>query len=115
MKKEMFDEIYLEQDGKTPCRIKLTYYLLTDSVSEEYCDLKVYGVEIDKAEEDRCGRKNREKKIIGDLFFKKNEALEFLRKICDNKVMPMGLKYVVNDYIGERIQLSDREKSIEGA
>lgn len=108
MKKELFDEIYVDKTEEIPCRTKLTYYLLTDSVSEEYCDLKVYGVEIDKT--DDAVKKNRERKIIGDLFFKKNEALSFLRKICDNKVTPIDLKYVVNEYVGERIKLSDTEK-----
>ena len=110
MKKELFGEICIENEENVPCRVKLTYYLLTDSVSEEYCDLKVYGVEIDKEEKARNGLGFREKKIVKDLFFKREEAVAFLQKIYENKVLPMGLKCVINDYIGERIQLYNAEK-----
>ncbi len=110
MKKELFGEICMGNEKDVPCRIKLTYYLLTDSVSEEYCDLKVYGVEIDKEEKERNGLWFKEKKIVKDLFFKREEAVTFLQKIYESKVVPMGLRYVINDYIGEQIQLCNTEK-----
>lgn len=108
MKKELFEEVYIKANEEIAYDIKLTYYLLTDSVSEEYCDLKVYGVEIDKSGKKPNGRNDCEKKIIGDLFFRKSEAEDFLRKISAGKVTPMGLKYVISDYIGERIQACEQ-------
>ncbi len=95
--RELFKSISVT--GDSGVLDKLTYYLLTDSVSEEFCDLKVYGVEIDKVSE-----KKSEKKIIPDLFFDKSEAEEFLRKISDNKVTPTQLKYEVSRCIDERLQ-----------
>lgn len=108
MKKEFFSEI-LVKDGN--CRQDLTYYILTDSVSEEYCDLIVYGVEIDRETTYIDGKTERDKKIITDLFFVKEEAEEFLRKISDNRVTPTRLKYAVRDYIGEQLQ-SKNVKSV---
>ncbi|MBO5059811.1 MAG: hypothetical protein J6C82_02695 [Clostridia bacterium] len=105
MKKEFFDEMCIEVTENIPYTMKLTYYLLTDSVREEFCDLNVYGVEIDKESRFKNGKIEREKKIIGDLFFRKGEAEEFLRRISDNQVTPMGLKDVISDYIGERLHL----------
>lgn len=107
MKKELFKEVLIKAGEELSYDMKLTYYLLTDSVSEEYCDLKVYGVEIDKVAEKKNGKRDCEKKIIKDLFFRKNEAMDFLEKIARNKVTPMGLKYVVNEYIGEQIQVCE--------
>lgn len=109
MKKELFREVTVE-NGEGHDGMKLTYYLLTDSVSEEYCDLKVYGVEIDKEEKKINGNAFVEKKIIKDLFFDKNEAVDFLRGICEKKVIPMQLKYIINDYIGKKVQFYNTEK-----
>lgn len=110
MKKELFKEVYVGKREDSHIDVTLTYYLLTDSVSEEYCDLKVYGVEIDKEEKKMNSTALVEKKIIKDLFFKKRDAVDFLREICENKVMPMELKYAIDDYIGDKVQFYNTEK-----
>ncbi|MBR4172926.1 MAG: hypothetical protein IKR46_00980 [Clostridia bacterium] len=100
MLRELFDEIIIDAE-KT--RIKLTYYMITDSVREEYCDLKVYGAEIDKEEffsENVC---ERESKMIKNLFFRKAEAEEFLKKLSSGSVTPMGLMSAVTEHINEQI------------
>ena len=97
MKKEVYDEIVIKAESGED--IRLTYYLLTGAVSQEYCDLEVYGVEIDK--EHILG--GMEKKQIKNLFFKRSEAIDFLKKIARNKVTPMELKYVIKEYIADRI------------
>lgn len=99
MKKEFYDEIIIKDDGGCGDDFRLTYYLLTGAVSQEYCDLEVYGVEIDK--EILSG--GREKKQIKNLFFKRSEAIDFLKKISRNRVTPMELKYVIKEYIDDRI------------
>ena len=106
LKKELFYEVYIDELGES---VKLTYFLLSDNVSEEYCDLKVYGVEIDK-EEIKKGARLVERKIEKELFFEKSEVIKFLQNISQKKVMPRGLKYVINDYIGKRVQLYNAEK-----
>ena len=102
MKKEFFSEVTIVQDGN--CEQVLTYYLLTGCVSEEYCDLMVYGVEIDREIRQGGKKRERDKKVIPDLFFVKGEAEEFLQKISDKKVAPTDLKYAVREYIGEKLQ-----------
>lgn len=104
MQKDFFDELITEIKGITACTQRLTYYLLTSCVSEEYCDLKVYGVEIDRVTEYADGKRECDKKIISDLFFSREEAETFLERIFKNGVTPIGLKNAVHDYIGERLQ-----------
>lgn len=99
MKKELFDELLID-DEELPQKIKLTYYMITDSVREEYCDLKVYGVEIAK-EELASGKK--ESKIIKNLFFRHSEAEDFLKKLVRCSVTPMGLMPAVSEHINEQI------------
>lgn len=102
MKKEIYDEIVVRADADIPEDIRLTYYLLTGAVGGDYCDLEVYGVEIDK--ELLSGKSaGREKKQIKNLFFKRSEAVGFLKKISENRVTPMELKYVIKEYIDDRI------------
>ena len=104
MKKEFFDNVTVRVEDDVPYDMKLTYYLLTDAVSEEYCDLNVYGVEIEK--EVTSGRHaGIERKMIKDLFFKKCEAIKFLTKITENSVTPTELKYVIKDYVCQQINV----------
>lgn len=105
MKKELFDTVTVKVDSDTSYDMKLTYFLLTCSVSEEYSDLKVYGVEIDKEALTNGKEAGVEKKMIKNLFFKKTEAMAFLEKICRNRVTPIELKYVIKDHILEQINV----------
>ncbi len=107
MKKEFFNKTVIKD--KADRQQMLTYYLLTGCVSEEYCDLVVYGAEIDREIMHPDGKVERDKKIIPDLFFVKDEAEEFLQKIFDKKITPTGLKYAVRDYIGEKLQTKNVE------
>lgn len=97
--RELFKTVSITSNKNSANTIQLTYYLLTDSVSEEFCDLKVYGVEIDKVSEQKS-----EKKIIPDLFFTKGEAEDFLQRISDRNVTPTELKYEVSKYIDDRLR-----------
>ena len=104
MKREFFDEIIIDMAEDTPHQMKLTYYMLVDSVREEYCDLKVYGAEIDKEDIFSGGVRENESKIIKNLFFRHSEAEAFLKKLVRAKVTPMGLMPAVSEHIGERIK-----------
>ena len=103
MQKEFYGQSYVEVKEEPPYTMKLTYYLLSDNVSEKYCTLKVYGAEIDKEDIFTDGTHRRECKIIRDLFFKRDEAENFIIKLSENLVTPMGLKDVLNEYIEEKI------------
>ena len=98
MQKECYKKVEIADD----CNMELTYYLLTDSVREEYCDLKVYGAEIQK----NCPLDGEtENKAIKNLFFRRSEAENFLEKLARNRVTPMGLISAVSEHIGEQLQL----------
>lgn len=102
MEKEFFDKImFFDGDG---CETTLTYYLLKGSISEEFCDLMVYGAQIDREKQFLNGKTERDKKIIHDLFFVKSEAEEFLKMIADKRITPTELKFAVHKYIGERLK-----------
>ena len=107
MEKEFFDRIELMQG--TPHSITLTYYLLESNIGEEYCDLKIYGVLVEKESTSKSGRKILEKKSIPDLFFTKWDAKLFLERIFEQRIMPIDLKYAVKPYIEEQMGL----KSVE--
>ena len=101
MRKEFFKRVDIMKD--TPNMITLKYYLLEDNISEEYCDLKIYGVLVEKETVSKKGRILTEKKSIPDLFFTKGETRLFLEKICEEKITPIHLKYAVKPYIKECI------------
>ena len=107
MEKEFFKRIEILKDTKN--RITLTYYLLEGNISEEYCDLKIYGVLVEKEVMSKSGRIMREKKSIPDLFFTKGETKMFLERISKEKVMPIDLKYAVKPYVDEQIRLKTVE------
>jgi len=104
-KREKYREILVGTDDDVPKNMRLTYYLLTDNVREEYCDLKVYGAEIDKENVFDGEESENESKTIKNLFFRKQEAESFLDKLARNQVTPMGLKSAVTEHIGEQIKL----------
>ncbi|MDD6214246.1 MAG: DUF6514 family protein [Firmicutes bacterium] len=105
MEKEFFGEAKVKVEDDVAYEMRLAYYITVTSVSEEYCDLKFYGVEIDKEACYADGSKETEKKMLDDLFFNKNECRMFVQKLLDNEVTPIGLKYVVREYIGEKIHI----------
>ena len=86
LEKEFFKRIEILKDTKN--RITLTYYLLEGNISEEYCDLKIYGVLVEKEVMAKSGRIMREKKSIPDLFFTKNEAKMFLPDLANDAPLP---------------------------
>lgn len=107
MERKFFDEVLVDNYEGSGAVMRLTYYLLTSPVSEEHCDLLVYGAEIDMHTVFENGASEREKKIIRELFFKKSDAEEFLGMIAENVVTPMGLKHAVEEYVDKKMKIID--------
>ena len=107
LKQEFFNRIEIMKD--TPHSITLTYYLLESNISEEYCDLKIYGVLVEKESTTKNGRKVRERKSIPDLFFTKGDAKQFLERIYEQRIMPIDLKYAVKPYVEEQMGIRNVE------
>ena len=104
MRKEYFDRVTVQVEDEQAHEMTLTYYLLTSNVKEDCGDFCVYGVEVQKESTNNSPINGAERKVIRDLFFKKSEAIEFLRLISKGCVTPIGLKYVVKDYVYDKIQ-----------
>lgn len=78
---------------------ELEYYLIPEKISEAYCDLVSYGVKVKKTSYFEGGGKTVETKQINNVFYRKNEAEEFIKLILRNSVTPVTLRDVVEDYI----------------
>ncbi len=99
----MNDEIHYGKmsiggSGKTT----LDYYLIRESVSD-YCDLIRYGVKVVKTVVECGGGKTVESKQINNIFYREPEADNFIRLIMRNRVTPISLMDVVEDYIIDTI------------
>lgn len=105
----MEDEIFY---GRTEIKGKhtseLEYYLIPENISKAYCDLMCYGVKVKKTTYSDGGGKTVETKQINNVFYRKNEAEEFIRLILKNSVTPVTLRDVVEDYIAESIDRAKR-------
>ena len=109
LQKEFYGQSFVDITEESQYTMKLTYFLLIDNVREKYCDLKVYGAEIDRENIYPNGKRRRECKIIRDLFFKRTEAEDFVKCLYNNLVTPIGFKNVLSDYIDEKISLLSYE------
>lgn len=103
MQKELVDEVVIDLEDESPRQIKLAYYMITDNIREEYCDLKVYGAEIEKTEIFAGNVCEKESKMMKNLFFRYSEADGFLKKLVTGKVTPMGLVSAVSEHINEQM------------
>ncbi len=100
----MNDEIFY---GRMRVRAKneilLDYYLIRESIRDDYCDLSSYGAKVIQTMYEEGGGKTVESKEISNIFYKSEDADKFIKLIMKNKVMPVTLMDVVEDYIIEDI------------
>ena len=87
--------------------INLEYFLLEDELEIENYTLKSYGIEIKKT---ICSdfRDLSEVKQIPNVFFRKKEAVSFLKSLCEGGVTPTSLAGILEDYISESIHEKNR-------
>lgn len=105
MEEILYDRKTVEVDDERYCKMVLSYYLIEEEIAVEYCELKSYGVEVRKTAHFADEHTEKECKRISNLFFNRSEAEQFLEKIARNKVTPIGLKDVVEDYAGKQVQI----------
>lgn len=86
--------------GKTRLEnAEIEYYLISNRIGGEYCDLMSYGIKIIKTVNFFGGGKTVETKQINNIFYNIDDAERFLKLIKRNKVTPVSLPDVVEDYI----------------
>ncbi len=101
----MNDEIYYGRiSAVMPCETTLDYYLIREKIGEDYCDLIRYGVRVVKTVIESGGGKTVESKQINNIFYSEDDADNFLRLIMRNRVTPVSLMDVVEDYIIDTVR-----------
>ena len=89
MKKTFIREINLS-------RFKLEYYIIENQINTTNGALYFhsYGIEIIKREEDIT-----ETKRIMNIVYSEEKALNLVQVLANNKVTPMSMEEIINDYI----------------
>jgi len=77
----------------------LEYYLNEEYLCEQFSDLKRYGITIVKTSVYPDKKKTEERKTINDIFYKKEDACNFLDILIKTTVTPLSFQDVVEDYI----------------
>lgn len=85
----------------------LDYYIIPESISADYCDLKCYGIKIEKTTLYEGGGKIIETKQINNVFYRENDVNEFIARAVLQKIEPNALRLFMEKYITESL---DRAK-----
>lgn len=88
--------------------IFLDYFIIPESISADYCDLKCYGIKIQKTTIYEGGGKIVESNQINNVFYRSKDANDFLDHIVTKKVLPCNLRTEVENYIVESIDRAKR-------
>lgn len=82
---------------------RIDYYL----IESRYRDVKngvctyVFGVEIEKVSLDEFSIENVQKNCVPDLSVSREKVIEFLYMLAENDVLPVSLKDIAEDFVGE--------------
>ena len=88
--------------------IFLDYFIIPESISADYCDLKCYGIKIQKTTIYEGGGKIVESNQINNVFYRSKDANDFLDHKKKKKVLPCNLRTEVENYIVESIDRAKR-------
>ena len=83
--------------------MRIEYYLIPEKISQDYTDLMRYGVKIKMTSLFDGGGRAEEIKQITNVFYRLSDAEDFIRLLIRNKVTPVSLRDVVEDYIIESL------------
>lgn len=79
------------------------YYIIPESISADYCDLKCYGIKIQKTVIYSGGGKMVESRQLNNVFYKYGDAEDFLKNAIKCNASPSQLNECVEKYIIESI------------
>ena len=102
-------KLYGKAEIVTKERIELEYYIVSERIGFENCNLMSYGIRVKKTAFYDGGGKSVEMNQINNVFYRKEDAEEFMDIIIRNKVTPVTLRDVVEDYIVESIASARRQ------
>ena len=95
--------LYKSLKKESEVYICLDYYIIPESISADYCDLKCYGIKIEKTTVYAGGGKIVESKQVNNIFYRYKDATEFSDTIIKKRIEPQGLRDIVENYIIESI------------
>ena len=103
--------LYKSLKKESEVYICLDYYIIPESISADYCDLKCYGIKIEKTTVYAGGGKIVERRYtakiagweIDNIFYRYKDATEFSDVIIKKRIEPQGLRDIVENYIIESI------------
>lgn len=99
----MDNEILYGSISKEETGIVLDYYIIPENISADYCDLKCYGIKIEKTTVFEGGGKIVESKQINNVFYRESDSEKFVDEIISKKCEPAFLREAVEKYIVESI------------
>ena len=97
--KQLYGRVIEKAGGEIDYDLTLEYYLNHESIREEYCDLKRYGITIKKIAEYPNGKCLEESKTINDMFYRISDAEKFMAMLIRGKVTPACFSEVVKEYL----------------
>lgn len=100
MDNEILYESLKREDGNINI---LNYYIIPENISADYCDLKCYGIKIEKTIIYVGGGKTVESRQINNVFYRYSDVEEFLASIIKKRTEPCNLRDSVENYIVESI------------
>ena len=95
---------YIEKAGENiPYDMTIEYFMTEELLCSRYSDIKRYGVIIRKTCSFADGTTSSEEKQINDIFYRKNDADDFLDMLIRNRVTPMALEEIIQEYICSKV------------
>lgn len=95
----LYTRIKAEQNPE----VVLDYCIIPENISVDYCDLKCYGIKIQKTIIYDGGGKIVESKQINNVFYRYNDVVEFVENIVKRQIEPNNLRETVENYVIESI------------
>lgn len=85
----------------------LEYYIIPESISAAYCDLKRYGIKVALTTVYEGGGKTIDIKQISNVFYRETDAADFAESAAKKQIKPPELRMYMEKYILEGL---DRAK-----
>lgn len=103
-KAKMDGEMLIESVGVLAAPlVHLDYYIIWENISAMYCDLKRYGIKVERISLYEGGGKIIETKQIGNIFYRESDVREFVAEAARHRVEPYGLVKFTERYIARSL------------
>lgn len=77
----------------------LDYYIIREHISREYCNLKTYGIKVERTRMPHGGGKVVDIKQINNVFYRENDIEEFVKAAAKMRIEPLELGEFTDKYV----------------